>query len=413
MKSQLKKRKFIAKTLTTILFVSVFIVMDVFNLQSYTKVISQNISTRFFSYYYPRTPDDIVVINTDENSTEYWPPSYRDYAQWLEYIADYKPRAVFFDINFIVREDPIFKSEFIDAIKYAKEKVTKTGGKIKIYGINVEDSNPEISDLLIPVSTRWEIEEGFYPTKNTDGISTAAFKIYHDLYQPYDGTFSLPMFIKWPSRPPKEILSAFAKFYRGLCLIISACNNEQDKINYLDKFTTHEMYLTDELAQKKFGDRIVFFGSEREADKDFFPNPVYGQIPGVFAHAMALDNLIKYKDQYFKRDDSKPIILKLGSGGLIEIIILLFNFVFFLRFECTRKKIENHKDIIKVRNHAFWYTTFCTFIIIFGILLSHIYLRNDPGNIIGLLATNLLFYEFIYFLILSKLHFLFRSKGDN
>ncbi len=399
-----------AKIITGALVIFLFIILDILNLESYTNEMSRDVSTRFSSYFYPREPDDIVVINTNEDSARYWPPTYRDYAGWLEYIADYHPKAIFFDINFIVRKDSTFKDEFIEAINYAKNIKNTESENIKIYGIRNYDSDPEISSLITPVAIEWEMEDGFYPAKDSEGKTMAAFQIYQDLYN--SDEFFTPMFIKWPSRPSSEPSSIFAKFFKGLCLAIAICDSSYDDKPYLDKYNTNNMFLTNEEAKKKFGGRIVFFGNERVADKDFFQNPIYGQIPGVFVHAMALDNLIKYDNKYFKHSDSKTLFFNLDSGDLIEIFILAFNLFLYLKFDESTQDAKNKKTAKKSMYISFFLILLCSIVILVGIYISHILLRNDPSNVIGLLATNLFFYVFTYSLILLLLIKIFKSKTE-
>jgi CHASE2 domain len=44
--------------------------------------------------------------------------------------------------------------------------------------------------------------------------------------------------------------------------------------------------------------RIVFVGAELAGIEDRYPSPVHGRIPGVYAHAVALDNLFTYGRRY-------------------------------------------------------------------------------------------------------------------
>ncbi len=389
-----------AKAITVVLAVYVFVILDFFNVEEYSNVMSRDLSTRFFSYYYPRVPDDIVVVNTDKDSVDIWPPTYLDYTKWLEFITDFNPKAVVFDINFIKRRNDKNKEDFIEIIEDAK------ANGIKIYGINAKESDTDIAKSLIPVGTRWKnLEAGYYPIKSNDGILMASTRIFNDFYQPINESFTVPMFIKWPSRPPKEQLSFFGKLTSGFICLIVTCKSSSDETPYLDKFKAQDIFMNNENAQKYFSKRIVFFGSERKASKDFFDNPIYGRVPGVFIHAMALDNLIKYQENYYKRDDSKAIIIGLGSGSLIELFILFMNFYLFYRVQkwVDKVKVKNSKKALKVLKKIFKWSFICILIVMIGVMVSHLYLRNDPGNIIGLMASNLFIYELVYFLLLAIL----------
>lgn len=384
---------FFAKLMVTLLGVYVFVIKDYFHLEEYTNQMSQNVTTRFLSYFYPREPDDIVVVNTDQHSVEQWPPSYIDYAKWLEFLIDYSPKAIVVDINFEQRLHAEYKDALVEVLADAHDY------EVPIYGIVSENSDPDIAQWLKPIGTRWDdLELGYYPIRDSNNHFMAGVQIYHDFYTEVDQRYQVPMFLKWPSRPLPQGSGFWSKLKAGWDCVLHCADHPDDK-PYFDKFKVQDMVVSHQQATEQFTDRIVFFGSERPASKDFFPNPIYGQVPGVFLHALALDNLIKYGDNYVKRDDSLPLFAGQGAGGLIEILLLITNLCLFLRFESTLNEddFKQPRQVGKVLLKTFLWAVFCFVITVLGVALSHLLLRSDPSNIIGLLATNIFMYETIYY----------------
>lgn len=55
----------------------------------------------------------------------------------------------------------------------------------------------------------------------------------------------------------------------------------------------------DELHHQLFHDRVVLIGTRIDAVNDYALSPVNNRVPGVFVHAMALDNYLTYGRRYF------------------------------------------------------------------------------------------------------------------
>ncbi len=68
-------------------------------------------------------------------------------------------------------------------------------------------------------------------------------------------------------------------------------------------------------------DRVVFYGGALQGAQDRWYTPVNGLIPGVFVHAMAMDNLITFKG----RPEQNAVAFR-GSvvdGNLVQVIAVL------------------------------------------------------------------------------------------
>lgn len=67
-------------------------------------------------------------------------------------------------------------------------------------------------------------------------------------------------------------------------------------------------------------DRIVLIGTQIDATNDYILSPVNDNVPGVYLHAMALDNYLNYGQNYYKEIDS----LVLFSLEVISLWLALF-----------------------------------------------------------------------------------------
>lgn len=68
-------------------------------------------------------------------------------------------------------------------------------------------------------------------------------------------------------------------------------------------------------------DRAVIYGADITALPDEVTSPVQGVLPGLFAHAMAVDNLLSYGDAYWR--DPPPVFAGLDVPQLGEILLAL------------------------------------------------------------------------------------------
>lgn len=72
--------------------------------------------------------------------------------------------------------------------------------------------------------------------------------------------------------------------------------------------------------------KIVIFGVHLLSGEDTVYTPVYGKIPGLHLHAMALDNLFTYGEHYFseKRSDQKGFSRIIYTSEFITLSVFLF-----------------------------------------------------------------------------------------
>ncbi len=143
--------------------------------------------------------------------------------------------------------------------------------------------------------------------------------------------------------------------------------------------------------------RLVMVGGEFHASSDWVESPVHGQVPGIQYHAMALDNLIEYGDDYrrnaqamFDSDLLKCLLVAaLAFCGILAVMVrnsLLDHAV------ATRGETRLHPKVYAPLYLALFTASFG--IVLFATWLGVTYAHRSPINWIGISACALgfLFY---------------------
>ena len=113
-------------------------------------------------------------------------------------------------------------------------------------------------------------------------------------------------------------------------------------------------------------DRFVLIGAVIPGQNDLIDSPVHGTIPGVFLHAMALDNLLTFGSD-FKRSENweLPPSIELFTAGLLSIFIVLMVHVVWgslinllvsnrpQKEQVPFEKLEVHQRLIRLVPEAF------------------------------------------------------------
>jgi hypothetical protein len=118
---------------------------------------------------------------------------------------------------------------------------------------------------------------------------------------------------------------------------------DEKRIHSPYTITVQAHELTSEAAKRILKDKVVLLGVKVDGIDDSVETPLNGKLPGVYQHAMALDNLLKYGDDYFTRPPfhvrlfillsllmsfaSSYLMVKRGVRG---VKVYVFSFIVFL-----------------------------------------------------------------------------------
>ncbi|MGI9273939.1 MAG: CHASE2 domain-containing protein, partial [Endozoicomonas sp.] len=304
-------------------------------------------------------PEVTVIQINDQVLNEMnltWPLNYQQHARILRRVLSYEPRAVFIDFLYTQDRDPNGLKSLVRIL----EKHNDPQGKSPVYIADVIGSNgsiilPELKEGTLRARVNWSHFAGQYPLQIPEDNqvwetpATALFKTYC-LEKGCDDKDWLsnpaPMSIHWGTRVDtimdnvtgdsqncREYEPGFmGSLGESLRLLLTNTRQGLFSSRELEALTRqkclYSRYLfANQLAYRGkttnalLTDRIVLIGGIFQGIPDYTFSPVHGKIPGVFMHAMALDNLITLKHNYMKAPEAVFSFLNMSWADLIELIL--------------------------------------------------------------------------------------------
>ncbi|WP_019894673.1 CHASE2 domain-containing protein [Hydrogenovibrio halophilus] len=315
-----------------------------------------------------------------------WPILYKDHANVLKTIASNSdPKQIFIDIEFqkIRNTDDTFNylTRTLKALNQKKEiKILHATGSIKEH---IDDEiNNQLSIYSTPVFNAWsnKNEMPLYKKFKDKYIYSPALKMYENL-NTYDTTltnFNENMFVFWSDNFNKRLYSQtlgkecedrssffnnlkrstiyFAEYLPWFQAESRYCYAQ--RVIYLDEL--QKMLNKGAVGKEKiktiFDDATILYAADYIALGDKVYSPVHGTIPGVFYHAMALENLLDFKGNYFRslgkvydyslwaifaialafimatkeKNNSSYILGELKASRKLAVILLLLAYIIFI-----------------------------------------------------------------------------------
>ncbi len=341
-------------------FASFQIWMNPFGFSDLVQRYSQDVSDLLITgphFYGTEGRDKVSVALIDEDTLHQlkmpWPWKYGDHARALDALLQYKPKAVVVDFLFVdSRADDTLKDLVAEIGRYRKAHVPLyfEGGINLPYGEN--PLRPELAATGVPiVDPAVPINSGVARQYNATGrcfnqkpdgegnCPSLALRVFRDVY---GKQYPLPhindmMELVWGTRTAPENhwitstdengnqrqcleqMNIFRRWY----LAFFDTGAVKSPCPYTAEFTVDALYLhpDDKDVVKMAGDHVIFYGGALEGAQDKIYTPVNALLPGVFVHAMAMDNLITLHGQPYQNAVSingKPV-----DGNLVQIIAVL------------------------------------------------------------------------------------------
>jgi hypothetical protein len=299
-----------------------------------------------------------------------WPLPYKIQAALYNRLLKYHPKAVFIDLAYFNQRQSDAELAYLsEGFIHNAQRAGKNGGAVPIYlaalQVTEQDNKTQANIRKIqrplaafegkatPVLAGWDAVPDRYPLAvDVDGVPypSAAFALYQTLCAP-DCPITLPktdnpsqaLAIQWANRNTRYLVQtadpnqvAGCRFEKKNPLsIVSALflkkwkaffdvkDDEQTLCPPVD--TIHASVLIDpdvfhykQALQDMIEDRVILIGASVSGAEDLLPTTTHGLQPGVYTHAMALDNLLSYGDQYPRHtvfqtylEDWMPFVLEL------------------------------------------------------------------------------------------------------
>ncbi|MEI9990046.1 MAG: CHASE2 domain-containing protein [Rhizomicrobium sp.] len=361
------------------LFWMALILINPFGISSAADRVSESIFLKFYAFAYPSfthasARDQILVVLYDEKTglpkEGEWPLPRSTHAELIRRILDMQPRAVFLDILFDTQKggDRSQTSAMLDAARGARARTKPTAPVF--FASYAEDDTHKLVDLIaaLPVTrTGTKVLPGqayrapveytaltnHYPLTDThkeNGALTAAAALYN-AYKP--GPFDKKlaplhpgeddMLVAWGAALPSKH-GRDAKAFPGCLHYFEDSSDRWHGIGYalgtaifgrfpdqdfgwdkLQPCAYHQMvsaadFFDTKPAREAELERLVegsyvLIGARVAGIGDEIVSPVNGKLPGVYLHAMALDNLLSF--------NAKPIVFSSAYMPIQTVLIFL------------------------------------------------------------------------------------------
>jgi len=357
-------------------FASIQIWLNPFGFSDLVQRYSQDVSGLLITgpYLYGTEGRDRVSVTLIDEGTLHqlqtpWPWTYGDHARALGALLSYKPKAVVVDILFVDPRRDETLGELIDVIhRYQAAHVPLyfEGGVDLPYGENA--LTPEIVATGVPVlDPSTPINAGvarqydgtghcFNVKPDNDGTCPSlALKVYRDVFpkQPPAkindkmelvwGTRTAPSNLKWMSDQGKTCATDFTLVQR-IYLAFFDTSQVKSPCPYNAVIPVEGLMAgSDADIPKLIEDRVVFYGAHLQGAQDTVFTPVNNLLPGVFVHAMALDNLVTFRGR--PEQDAISLFGQVQDGNLVQIVavipvILILSWFHWLGLKRGRERKE-------------------------------------------------------------------------
>lgn len=392
-------------------FASFQIWMNPFGFSDLVQRYSQDIAGLLITgpyFYGTEGRDTVSVALIDEDTLQGlhtpWPWTYGDHARALGALLSYNPKAVVVDILFVDPRHDDTLGELIDTIhrfQKARVPIYFEGGVDLPYGENA--LTPEIAATGVPIlDPNMPVNAGvarqydatghcFNLKPDADGTCPSlALKVYRDLYPEAPpakindmmemvwGTRIAPSNLKWMSREGKPCDQGHG-FFTRIYLAFFDTGAVKSPCPYTAEIPVLGLMMGgDDDIPKLIENRVVFYGGNLQGAQDKVYTPVNGLLPGVFVHAMAMDNLITSRGR--PEQNAVAIDGRAIDGNLVQIlatvpVILILSWFRRRTLRAKREKAREHSAAVeyfldKVVEKA-WHTLAFGLALAMGWMLMH------------------------------------------
>ncbi len=435
--------KLVVRLVVYILLGWFFLSFNPFGISDKTDQATQNALYKIAApYYLSDAQQDIVIVLINQSSinelyqrqvieANEWPIRYRDHAYLLSRILKYSPRAVFVDVYF--KQERSTDDSFDQFMRLAGRMSKKyespllfAGGYHDEQHTDVQRKLDELGELVI---NGWQDYGQAYPL-NDQGRLTAAYRLYQlaclsgstlsSCNPPLINFTAIEagdaLSVRWGSRPGNVVFPEFSNavcvdrsrsvfevgrqvlfgFIKGLVSYDDLTDPVNAQCAYHPVIYADELVYVDKSGSEKqkqhlktaLKNKVVMYALSLEGLHDTVNSPVHGQLPGVFFHAMALDNLMHYGTDFVKAANDQIDFINLYIWILMTVIFSLALFYYDCKeFSFSSKnhqwvKYESFTSGVSALR-LFWLAALS--IIIISVLMF-LWIRYEPLNSIGFLV---------------------------
>lgn len=400
------------------LFVALF---NPFGLRESSEQTTETWLLRMLAPFYPeKAQNDVVVVLIDDQALASmqasWPLRYSEQARLLRQLLSYQPKSVFVDLLFTQRR---YDGGSTDGLQRVLGSAREQG--IPLILADYRDAEgrsqvlPELRAAARTAQVNWSGYGERYPLLLTPGdvdSRTPAMQMYQQgcLGKHCDlNPFADPLLVRWGYWSDGQ-MSRFVD--------LSGCGVRGQRNNWMQLFAmlgmdifrsqhdandierpqpcpyTRTLY-ANQLRDPRVADVLrgkhVFLGAHIRGIPDLVMSPVQGQLPGVYWHAMALDNLLSQDSEYWR--SAPEIISGVSITDALEMTLVLLAGLVALWI--PDKPITHQGKVLAcVSHYRFWFCVLSLFAIFASIALAS-WWHIAPLDWLGLVLVIGLFYAYL------------------
>jgi len=286
-----------------------------------------------------RGQSDVTVLLFREENLHHlgvqYPVPYGMHAEILQALASYRPRAVFIDFAFIDARDN--DAELADALCGLARRRYRAPLPVFIAvpaGATVQKSLLGCAEAVSPELHEPEGVSGvltYASQAEGSGLPTAAFALAasnphlglgeRDLKEPLEiiwGKGVAELNNKWMKcEEPSLVAGIRIMLKQGPLALKVACPYTRTiTVGHLLNFSS------DRDIDRALSGRTVLYGAGFRLTGDQVDSPVYAELPGVYLHAMAYDNLVTFR-RWYKRAERNGLGAKVTDAVLLLIAAIV------------------------------------------------------------------------------------------
>ena len=435
---------------TTSLILLVFIV-DPLGIRNSAEDHYEDHILRLWSPFFSDTvSDEIVVVLIDDqyiDQTNTYPVSYRNLARLLKTISRFEPQSMFYDIlQHHEHSDNLNRwLRTLDSQTFPIFMASNTHYDTEARLNNPESLRHKIANVSQLAAVSWSGEGRYYPLSvpwNDTKMNTVAAAMYKDWCgrdaecdENQMDNMDDSVIVQWSNKhaPDQEkffpigmscgdeTLSQWQQLKELLVVSLTQGIQNQDDVDSTlrkrcppfltiaaSKLSAPGAAGSPELKQAIQG-KMVLVGYHVTGGVDLVVSPVHGTLPGVYFHAMALDNLVTLDGQYWRSPDDAGLF-NLSIADMVEIAVqttVLFLVIWF-RFNFLEQQETQHFDERQKLWGAFVPMLIIIAVIALSVAISHFVLNVGAPNWYGLILIIFIdlpvFFFFIFEAFRPKLH---------
>ena len=411
-------------------------VLDPFGLSSSSNNASAQWLNRVFaSGYESHGQEKIAVIVIDDaylmRNNTYWPMPYGEQSKLFKRLLAYKPKAVFVDLLYShdhSQGEPTQGSHLLANVfdRYRRQGIAlllaNTGQSRGKEG--QANTLANLAETSSPALVAWSGFSDKYPlaVETPQGVmETPALLLYREYCKahpcaelPSDERAAMqepPIAIQWGlNLAPEQIRIAdiahcstssgvILNFVKQLSQAIfwKLGDSAQARCPYSLTLSASDLEVSTPedraLLAQLLRDRLVLVGANITSTGDLVQSPVHGKIPGIYLHAMALDNLITLGMRY-DREPANLLNFEVSWLDLIEIALL--GLIALLKAMHERNLAAFNAPGSVLQRSAFFKSPIPSWILVMGVLAALSYwlhaIHITPVNVLAALMLSLVLF---------------------